>query len=316
MMKTKCISKFLLLLLLLPGLMATAVGCSTTGSAGTVTTKTHRISESFTAISVECSECSISILPSSDNSVSVVCKEREKYPHKVFVKNRCLTIEEPNRTELINILSLGGDHTQVQIYLPVEIAVACSISLESASGDITLDNSFTFKDGELETASGNVSCAASFTGGLSVDNASGDVSLIGSTYRDIDIDNASGNITLENLTDAERIELECASGNIHLNEVQCKSLEAEVASGKLTLENVMAQEEIGGETVSGAITLHRCDAEKFDLESASGNIEGSVLRPMRFVTESLSGRVDVPNTDGDLCKITSASGNIIITIAE
>lgn len=308
--------KYLLLTVLLSAVVLTAVGCSTSESAGTMITRTHDISESFSAISVNCSECNISVLPSTGSGIAVVCKEREKYPHQVFVKNGCLTIEEPNRTELINIFSLMGEHTEVVIYVPFETAVACSISLESASGDITLDSSFAFARGELETASGTVNCAASFNGDLSIDNASGDVSLRGSTYEDIEIDNASGNITLEGIFNAGRIQVECASGSIYLTKVQCRDLDAETASGKLSLKDVVADKEITGETVSGAITLGRCDAEKFDLESASGSIQGSVLRPMRFIADSASGRIDVPNTDGEPCRLTTASGNITITIEE
>ena len=315
-MKRNLTPKYFLLLLLLSALVLTAVGCSTAESAGTIITKTHEITESFTAISVECSECSISVLPSTGSGISVVCKEREKYPHKVTVKNGCLTIEEPNRTELINIFSLVGDHTEVLIYVPFEVAAGCSISLESASGDITLDKDFVFTRGDLETASGTVICNASFHGDLSIDDASGDVFLRGSTYGDIEIDAASGHIALEGLREAEEISLECASGNILLNTVQCKSLDAETASGKLTLEDVVAEKELAGETVSGAIILSRCDAEKYDLESASGDIQGSVLRPMHFITDSASGRINVPNTDGDPCRLTTASGNITITIEE
>jgi len=315
-MKIKCTFKGFLLLFLLLSFTVTAVGCTTTESAGTITTKTHEITQDFTAISVECSECNISILPSTGKGVTVVCKEREKYPHQVFVKDGCLTVEEPNRTELINIFSLTGERTEVLIYVPVEVAAECSISLESASGDITLDNSFVFTRGDLETASGSVICNASFNGDLSIDDASGDVFLRGSTYGDIEIDAASGHIALEGLMEAEEISLECASGNIRLNKVQCKSLDAETASGKLTLEDVVAEKEIAGETVSGAIILSRCDAEKYDLESASGNIQGSVLRPMRFIADSASGRINVPNTDGEPCRLTTASGNITITIEE
>lgn len=315
-MKIKCTFKGFLLLFLLLSLTITAVGCTTTESAGTITTKTHEITQDFTAISVECSECNISILPSTGNGVSVVCKEREKYPHQVFVKDGCLTVEEPNRTELINIFSLTGEHTEVLVYVPFEVAAGCSISLESASGDITLDKDLVFTRGDLETASGAVTCNASFHSDLSIDNASGDVFLRGSTYGDIEIDAASGHITLEGLREAEEISLECASGSIYLTKVQCRDLDAETASGKLSLKDVVAEKEIAGETVSGAIILSRCDAEKYDLESASGDIQGSVLRPMRFITDSASGRINVPNTDGDPCRLTTASGNITITIEE
>ncbi len=308
--------KSLLLFFLSVALMLALSGCSTEISSGTIVTKTHEISESFTAISVECSECNISLLPSSDSRVTVVCKEREKYPHRVSVENGCLTVEEPDRTALGDVLSLIGSHTEIKVYLPAEVVTGCRLSLESASGDIVLDKGFTFAEGDIDAASGSVTCSASFTGSLSVDNASGDVVLQGNSYGDIDIDNASGGILLEELADVGSIELECASGNINLNKVRCKSLEAEAASGKLTLEDVIAREEIMGETVSGSITLRRCDAGEFDLESASGNIEGSVLRPMRFVTECLSGTAKVPDTDGDLCKLTTYSGNIHITIEE
>lgn len=305
--------RFLLLLLLLWGLLITAVGCSS-GSAGEIVTKTHSITENFTSISVDCSKCNISLLPSGDNTVSVVCKEREKYPHSIFVKNGCLTVEEPSRTDLLNIFSLRGEHTQVEIYLPVSLGENCKLTLEAASGNIEIDKAFTFEEGDLSTASGNITSSSSFAGNLTVENASGDVLLSADSCGDIEVSNASGKITLKDIGEAKDIELESASGGILLNKVNCRNFDAEAASGKLTLEDVLVEKELSGETASGNISLLRCDAAEIDLETDSGNIEGSVLRPMHFVAESLSGRVNVPSTEGDICKLNSLSGNISITV--
>jgi hypothetical protein len=283
----------LLIFLLLSSLLLTLTGCSTE-SAGTLVSKTHSITENFTRISVDCSECHISILPSSDGSVSVVCKEREKYPHMVYVAKGSLVVEEPSRTELMNILALGGEHTEVTVYVPAELTENYSLTLESASGNITVDKAFSFREGELETASGDVTCSASFTEELSVETASGKVLIDGKSYGEIEVDNASGDMCLSKL--------------------HCKELTAESASGDLTLEEVLADREIHGETASGKISLYRCDAGSFELETASGNIEGSVCNPMRFITETGSGRVNVPNTDGNPCRLTTASGNIHVEI--
>jgi hypothetical protein len=75
-----------LLLLLLCGLLLTATGC-TVEVSDKITTTNHKITDAFNFIDVECSDCNIQVLPSENDSVTVVCKEREKDPHKVFIKN-------------------------------------------------------------------------------------------------------------------------------------------------------------------------------------------------------------------------------------
>lgn len=310
----RTIGSSVLMLLLLLGLMLMATGC-TTESAGNIVTKTHSVSDSFTEISVDCAECNIRLLPSEDGTVEVVCKEREKYPHSVSVREGKLIIEEPNRTELFNLLALTSEHTEVTIYLPEAVAETCDLELESASGNFTMDRELSFRDCSIDCASGDINCESSFSGELEISAASGKVQLSNLSVGDISVDCASGNITLDSVS-SEDIELEVASGKIKVINTNCGNLEAEAASGSLTLEDVIAEKEIKGETASGNISLLRCDADSYHLESSSGNIKGSVLSEMRFVAESSSGRINVPNTDGGTCKLYTDSGNIDIEIAK
>ncbi|MBR6825007.1 MAG: DUF4097 family beta strand repeat protein [Oscillospiraceae bacterium] len=268
------ILRTLLLAAVLCLLIAAMTGCSTE-DAGQLVTKTHTISESFTRIEVDCADCSVTLVPSTDSTVTVECREREKYPHMVYVKNGCLIVEEPSRTELLNISALMGSHAEVKIYLPTAMAENCDLSLESASGNITLKDN---------------------------------------TYREVDLSIASGNIILENIDTAHEIELEVASGAVRLTHVNCKDLDVDSASGKVDLQQVKATGDISAETASGNINLLSCDASEYHLESASGDIEGTVLSPMTFKADSLSGRVNVPNTQGGTCRIITASGNIHITV--
>ncbi|MBP3412579.1 MAG: DUF4097 family beta strand repeat protein [Oscillospiraceae bacterium] len=311
----RAIGSSVLMLLLLLGLMLMTTGCTTEG-AGNIVTKTHSISDSFTEISVDCAECNIRILPSEDGSVEVVCKEREKYPHSVSVREGKLVIEEPSRTELFNILALTSEHTEVTIYLPEAVAAGCDLELESASGNFTMDQELSFRNCSIDCASGDINCRASFSGELEISAASGEIQLSNLSCEDLSVDCASGSITLNTLDATGDIELEAASGKIKVIGTHCRGLDAEVASGSLTLEDVIAEKEIKGETASGNISLLRCDAASYQLESSSGNIKGSVLSEMRFVAESSSGRINVPNTDGGTCRLYTDSGNIDIEIAK
>ncbi len=316
---SKPMQKKLLLLvamtLLLLGLSLLASGCSAI-DAGKLVTKNYTISESFSGISAGCSECSIRILPSEDNSVTVVCKEREKNPHSVSVKNNILTIAESKKHVILSSSVLSSDHAELTIYLPADFAQPCSLDLETASGDIELDQCFFFSEGILESASGSITVLSSFDGDLTIDTASGDISLFGCGGEALDASTASGSISLDAIGFNDKVSLETASGKIKLTNMSCVELDMETASGSIYAESLMVDKELSAETASGKIELQYCDAAKYDLETASGNIKGLLLSPMSFDAESDSGRVSVPNTDGGQCKIRSSSGNIDFEIVQ
>ena len=82
---------------------------------------------------------------------------------------------------------------------------------------------------------------------------------------------------------------------------------------------MIASTKIEIDTTSGEIELERCDAQGLLLKSNSGDISGTLLSEKRFVTDTTSGDVNVPNTApliAGACEVTTTSGDIFFTIAD
>ena len=60
-----------------------------------------------------------------------------------------------------------------------------------------------------------------------------------------------------------------------------------------------------------------CDAAELFVESDTGDVKGSLLTDKVFITESDTGRVNVPKTvTGGKCEIITNTGDIEIVIAQ
>jgi len=58
-----------------------------------------------------------------------------------------------------------------------------------------------------------------------------------------------------------------------------------------------------------------CDAGEIVIETDTGDVEGTLLSDKIFITETDTGRIDVPKTTtGGRCQITTDTGDIKIKI--
>ncbi len=143
---------------------------------------------------------------------------------------------------------------------------------KTLSGNIVIPEGFSFETAVVQSTSGNVSFSAEVNGNLKVKAVSGNVEMFNVTSQSISVETTSGEIDFSNVI---------ASLNIH-----CKS-------------------------VSGDVVLQRCDADSLRLSSTSGNITGCLLTEKVFLTDTTSGKINVPRTtSGGQCEITTTSGNI------
>ena len=69
------------------------------------------------------------------------------------------------------------------------------------------------------------------------------------------------------------------------------------------------------DTDTGDVKLDACDANSIDIETDTGDVMGSLLTPKIFDTDTNTGRVSVPqSSEGGLCKITTSTGDIEISV--
>ena len=91
----------------------------------------------------------------------------------------------------------------------------------------------------------------------------------------------------------------------------------ETDTGNVTLQNVVVAGSLSVDTDTGNVKLEASDAGMLSISTDTGNVSGTLLSDKVFLTETSSGRVRVPKTTtGGTCEITTATGNIDISIQE
>ena len=239
------------------------------------TTNTYGAVEEFDNISINTKSTNIRFESAEDGETKVVCKEREKVKHTVKVENGTLVIEEDDTRKWYDHIGLFVDSPEMTVYLP-----------------------------------------KSEFGALSVGNKTGDIEIAGGfTFGEINIGCSTGNVEMTSVNCEGKIQIGVTTGNATLTNVTCKSLISNGSTGGISLINVTASEEFSVERSTGNVTFQRCDAAKITVVTSTGNVTGTLLSDKIFITDSSTGKIDVPKTvSGGECNIKTSTGNIEIRI--
>lgn len=256
-------------------------------------TNTYSVDEEFTNISVEGAECDIRLLPSEDASCRVVCNEGDKISHSVTVKDNTVTIDRTDNRKWWERIGIYWGKMEIAVYLPqTEYESLYALSL---SGTIDISEDFSFAEAEIY-------------------NTSGDVEFLASVKNNLKIKTVSGEVYVAD-TSPQNLNVQSTSGEVHVADTSPKSLNVQSTSGEVTLNSVKVQSVLKAKTVSGDINLRSCDADSLSLKSTSGEISGTLCTKKKFITDTVSGDVDVPKSkSGGKCEIKTTSGDIEFTI--
>ncbi len=227
-----------------------------------------------------------------------------------------------------------------------------NLYLKSSSGYIYIPDCFGFSIVEINTSSGDVNCKSGASE-LTINSKSGDIYLSDIGAENMDLSTGSGEMKLSNIN-SSNISAESNSGDIELSDIICPDISAQVTSGDISFFNVISSNVFAGstsgdidfytlrstdvfvkatsgdvelkdivcegnvnaKTTSGDINLKDSDGKTLEISSTSGNIYGNLLTEKLFITETLSGDIDVPPVDItlnkmlDKCIINTTSGDI------
>ncbi|MBE6565362.1 MAG: DUF4097 domain-containing protein [Ruminococcaceae bacterium] len=253
------------------------------------------IDEEIMSIDIDDIEHDIVIRPSEDGVCRLTCLENEAVRHSFKVENKTLTVvRNDSRRWFERLFSFSFGKTSLTLTLPYGTYYA--LAVEAVSGDIRIENGFTFESASLSTVSGDIAFASASQKTLTASANSGSISVKG--------------------TIAETISLSVTSGDIEMKTVSADTLSASAVSGDIEAETVLAKETMILEAVSGDIDLDGCDAKHLKIETVSGDVEGILLTPKHFFTQTVSGKVRVPTSvaGGGRCEISTTSGDITLSI--
>ena len=276
----------------------------------------YEISDSFSDISINEKISDITILPSCDGKVRVVCFEESKAKHTVSVVDGVLKIDSTNTKEWYDYISIGvNDSPKITLYLPV--GEYGKLNIDSTTGDISVEQGMKFAEVNIGVNTADINFGASVSGLLQIHTTTGDIELDNITVGELDIKTSTGDVDATNVVCANDFNLVVSTGGSALESVVCKSLISKGGSGDISMENVLASYKLDIERNTGDIEFTRCDASEVDMVTSTGCVRGSFIRDMMIFANTDTGDINVPkSTEGGRCEITTDTGDIIITIAK
>jgi DUF4097 and DUF4098 domain-containing protein YvlB len=232
--------------------------------------------ESFNQIDINTITADIEFRKSEDGICRVVCYEREKMPHEVYIKDNTLTISAKDTRNWKDHITIFNFKTPtVTVYLPE--GQYNTLNVENTTGNIDICGSWSFDSLELATTTGDVHVK--------------DLSCRGDASARV----TTGDITLENIT--------------------CNNLTAKGSTGDAVLKNVIVADTMRVKRTTGDIKLDKCDAAEVYINATTGDVSGTLLTPKVIFASTTTGNVDVPKfTTGGRCEITVTTGDIRINI--
>lgn len=257
-------------------------------------TNTYDVSSGFDKISIDTDITDIVFARSDDESCKVVCFEAERMKHSVRCTNGTLTIGMNDERKWYEYIGISFASPKMTIYLPQ--SEFTSLSIDTATGDIDIPNSFTFNELKIKSATGDVDCTA---------NASDSIKIKSNT----------GNICISSVASKCDIDIKTNTGSVKLADAACTNFTAESDTGNITLTNVIAEDSIFVESDTGNVKLKSSDAARLSIKTDTGSVTGTLLSEKIFIAKSSTGKVNVPETEsGGKCEIKTATGNIKIEL--
>ena len=263
-------------------------------STVTYETNTYRIADAFTHVTVITDTADVTLVPSEEDIVSVVCYENVRRKHTVSVNDGTLTIESTDTRKWYEHIGINFGAPKITVYLPRGVYGALQITVSTGDVDISAGYAFTSADIAVST---------------------GDIAVQGMTADTLNLSVSTGKVTLSSVTCAGDVGLRVTTGKATLTDLHCRNFTTNGKTGAITLNDVIATEGLTIRRTTGDVRFTACDAATVTVRTDTGNVKGSLLSDKVFMTHTSTGRVRVPTSvTGGTCTVSTTTGDITITI--
>lgn len=277
-------------------------------------TNEYIIDDNYRHITIATDTANVAFVPSDTATTTVVCYERKHVAHTVTVTEDMLRIETVDTRRWYEHIGIFFDTTSVTVYMPRGEYVV--LSVDTDTGDVAIPKEFAFESVDVDVDTGDVTNAASASAGMAIRTDTGDIAVRTVSAGSITLSTATGRVTAADVDCAGDIRLDASTGKTLLTDVTCHNLLSDGDTGDLVLQNVVAEGRFSIERDTGDVQFEGCDAADIRVETDTGSVKGSLLTDKVFITDTDTGRVDVPKTiSGGRCEIETDTGNIVITIS-
>ena len=275
-------------------------------------TNTYEVSEAFDSISINTDTADIIFALSDDGKCRVECYEGENAKHSVAVENNTLVVDA-NPKSWYYYIGLSFDSSKITVYLPK--TDYASLLIDEHTGDIEIPNAFLFKNVDFSVSTGDVHFYGSASEMVKIKTSTGAIRVENISAGSMDLKVTTGEVTASGVTCAGDVTVGVSTGKTYLSDTRCKNVISSGSTGDIYLNNVIATEKFSIERSTGDVKFDGSDAAEIFVKTDTGDVTGSLLTDKVFITQTDTGRIDVPKTtDGGRCEITTDTGDIKIKI--
>lgn len=301
----------ILLMIVGTGVILLTIGKMSAENQKKAVTNNYDITEAVTDIDIKINTSNVEICDSVDG-FKVECHESEKVTHHVEVKDGTLYITKVDETKWYeSVFQFDFTKYYVKIYLPA--GDYNNLIVDNSTGKFDARGAFSFQNATIKCSTGKVSLICKVYNDLKISISTGDVYLDSVNSKNIVVEGHTSDINLVE-GNSENIEITTSTGDIHVKNVNSNVINVKADTGHVTLTNVIANDTFTIETSTGDVDFLGIDAGTFEITTSTGDVRGTMLTEKVFICSS-TGRINVPESiNGGKCKITTSTGNIIITI--
>ncbi len=276
-------------------------------------TNTVEISDDFQSISIRSDTEDVVFVPSDDGSCRVAFTEWENEKHTASVQDGTLTIERIDSRAWYEHVRFSLADTKITVYLPQ--SSYASLLIEESTGDVELPGDFSFENIDVTLSTGDVRCFASSAGPLRIAASTGSIYAENLSAGELALSVSTGGVELRSVTCAGELSVGVSTGKTRLTDVSCGSFVSTGSTGDIRLENVLASGLLSIERSTGDVKFDGCDAGELYVKTDTGDVSGTLLSDKVFITQSDTGRVEVPETtSGGKCKVVTDTGDIRLSV--
>ena len=276
-------------------------------------TNAYTVGEEYGGISIVTDTADVELVISNGSETSVVCYEQITGRHSVSVKDGVLVIELKNTKKWYEYIGIDFGTPKITLTLPA--GGYGDLGIKLSTGNVNIPSGLGFENIDITASTGAVTNRACASGDIKIKTSTGRVVLEDISAASLDLSTSTGKVKLDGIDCRKDINIKVSTGKTEISDAECRNLISNGSTGSVTLTNVIATEGFSLERSTGNVKFEGCDATELHIETDTGDVKGSLLSEKVFITETDTGRIDVPKTTvGGICEIGTDTGDIKITV--
>lgn len=276
-------------------------------------TNNYEINENYKNVMIVTNTADIEFVVSENLKSTVACYEQKSVKHSVTVREDALVIEVIDTRKWYEYIGIFFGSPKINISIPQgEYGV---LSIKSDTGDIEIPKNFKFENIAVSTSTGDIANYSSASESIEISTDTGDICVENVLADMLDLSVSTGKVIVSDVDCKCDVKINVSTGNTNMTDVKCQNIISNGNTGDMSLKNVIAKKKYSIERSTGRVKLDGCDAAEIFIKTDTGDITGSLLTDKVFITQTDTGRIDIPKTiTGGKCELITDTGDIKITV--